>query len=259
VVEASRSFSGWVVNIPGRRYSARLEALGAAPWHSIVIPQRHDSGLKTLLGTTAALDLDGALDVILEAPATGRFVAAKLYRELVGVAADDAVAKRLGDAFARDWSIMGLVEAILADEAFLSPVALRARARTPVEKLVGLLQAGGDPSLDLGSVRNRAARRPGATGVGEALRSIGFIPFVPPNVSGFPGGAGLLGPHQLVHAFDLLQAFDDPPVVPDDIDALFARFGLFEVSRATRRVIEAENDPGRRFALAAMSPEFAVI
>ncbi|MCJ7672140.1 MAG: hypothetical protein MUP67_08845, partial [Acidimicrobiia bacterium] len=69
---------------------------------------------------------------------------------------------------------------------------------------------------------------------------------------------GLLGPHQLVHAFDLLQVFDAAPVVPDDTDALFARFGLFDVSRGTRRVIDAEDDPGRRFALAAMSPEFAV-
>ncbi|MCJ7436981.1 MAG: hypothetical protein MUP97_04365, partial [Acidimicrobiia bacterium] len=82
--------------------------------------------------------------------------------------------------------------------------------------------------------------------------------FVPPNVGGFPGGAGLLGPHQLVHTFDLLQAFDVAPAVPDDTDALFARFGLFDVSPATRRVVEAEGDPGRRFALAAMSPEFAV-
>ena len=258
VVEASRAFSGWVVNIPGRRYSARLEAFGAAPWHSILIPRRHDSGSKTLLGTTAALDLDGALDVILGAPATGRFVAAKLYRELVGIAADDEVAKRLGDAFARDWSIMGLVEAILADEAFLSPGAFRARVRTPVEKLVGLVQAGGATAFDLGIASNKAARRRGGTGVGQALRSIGFIPFVPPNVSGFPGGAGLLGPHQLVHTFDLLQAFDAPPEVPDDTDALFARFGLFDVSRATRRVIDAEHEPARRFALAAMSPEFAV-
>jgi len=258
VVEASRAFTGWVVNVPGRRYSARLEAFGAPPWHSIAIPQRHDSGSKTLLGTTAALDLDGALDVILEQPATGRYIAGKLYRELVGIAADDETAKRLGDAFARDWSIMGLVEAILADEAFLSPGAFRSRVRTPVEKLVGLVQAGGAASADLGIVRNKAARRPGATGVGEALRSIGFIPFVPPNVGGFPGGAGLLGPHQLVHTFDLLQAFDVAPAVPDDTDALFARFGLFDVSPATRRVVEAEGDPGRRFALAAMSPEFAV-
>jgi uncharacterized protein (DUF1800 family) len=251
VVEASRAFTGWVVNVPGRPYSQRLERIGAAPWQAIAIPQRHDGGPKTLLGTTAALDLDGALDVILGHPATGRYVAGKLYRELVGIAADDATAQRLGDAFARDWSIMGLVESIVTDDSFLSDGALHARVRTPVEKLVGILQAGGATSFDLG---NRAR----AAGVGAALRSVGFIPFVPPNVGGFPGGAGLLGPHQLVHTFDLLQAFPSTPVVPADTDELFARFGVFDVSRDTRRVVDAEDDPGRRFALAAMSPEFAV-
>jgi uncharacterized protein (DUF1800 family) len=153
---------------------------------------------------------------------------------------------------------MGLVEAIVTDDAFLAPGAMRSRPRTPVEKLVGMLQAGGNPPFDLGIVRGRAGGRSGASGVGEALRSIGFIPFVPPNVGGFPGGVGLLGPHQLVHTFDLLQAFAAAPEVPDDTDALFARFGLYDVSRATRRVVDAERDPGRRFALAAMSPEFAV-
>ncbi len=251
VVEASRAFTGWVVNVPGRRYSQQLERLGAAPWQAILIPQRHDSGSKTLLGTTAALDLDGALDVVLGRPATGRFVAAKLYRELVGIAADDATAQRLGDAFARDWSIMGLVETIVTDDSFLSPGALHARVRTPVEKLVGILQAGGATSFDLGT-------RARVSGVGTALRSVGFIPFVPPNVGGFPGGPGLLGPHQLVHTFDLLQAFPSTPVVPADTDELFARFGLFDVSRDTRRVVDGEDDPGRRFALVAMSPEFAV-
>jgi uncharacterized protein (DUF1800 family) len=258
VVEASRAFSGWVVNVPGRRYSQRLERFGAAPWQAIAIPQRHDAGIKTVLGTTAPLDLDGALDVILEQPATGRYVAGKLYRELVGIAADDATADRLGDAFARDWSIMALIEAIVADEAFLSDTAIRARVRTPVEKLVGILQAGGATSFDLAAMRSRAGGRRGTSGVGEALRSIGFVPFVPPNVAGFPGGTGLLGPHQLVHTFDLLQAFDAAPAVPDGTDELLARFGLFDVSPATRRVLDAQEDPGRRFALAAMSPEFAV-
>ncbi len=259
VVEASRSFTGWVVNVPGRPYSARLERLGAAPWQAIAIPQRHDAGAKTLLGTAASLDLDGALDVILGHPATGRFVAGKLYRELTGITADDETAQRLGDMFARDWSIMALVEAIVADKSFLSDGAVRSRVRTPIEKLVGILQAGGAMSFDLGKVRARAGKAGGsAAGVGEALRSIGFIPFVPPNVGGFPGGAGLLGPHQLVHTFDLLAAFEDAPTAPDDVDALFARFGLFDVSHETRRVVDAQTDPGRRFALAAMSPEFAV-
>jgi uncharacterized protein (DUF1800 family) len=98
VVEASRAFSGWVVNVPGRRRSPP----GTAPWTASFVPQRHDTGTKTLLGVTGALDLPAALDVILEHPSTRRFVAARLYRELVGIEPDDATAARLGDAFGCD-------------------------------------------------------------------------------------------------------------------------------------------------------------
>jgi uncharacterized protein (DUF1800 family) len=257
VVEASRSFTGWVVNLAGRPFSERLTRAGAAPWTSIFIPQRHDAGEKTLLGTTGALDLDGALDVILSNPSTGRFVAKKLYRELVGLDPDDATTKRLGDAFARDYAVMGLAEAIIAEPAFTAPGGIRARVRTPVEKLIGILQAGGDPSLNPAAPRRRGRNR-ADSGVGRALRTIGYIPFVPPNVAGFPEGPLLLGPHQLVHTFDLLAALPAAPVIEGDADAVFARFGIFDVASSSRAVIDGERDPGRRFALAATSPEFAV-
>ena len=87
---------------------------------------------------------------------------------------------------------------------------------------------------------------------------MGYIPFVPPNVGGFPKGAGLLGPHQLVHTFDLLSAYLRAPEVPTDVDDLLARFGIHDVTPATRRAVASERDPGRQFALVATSPEFAV-
>ena len=100
------------------------------------------------------------------------------------------------------------------------------------------------------------SRRPGA--VTNALRTADYLPFLPPNVGGFPQGSLLLGPHNLVSTFDLLGTLDQPPPPPKSIDALLARFSLFDVSSTTRHVLEAEHDAGRRFALAAMSPEFAV-
>ncbi len=253
VVEASRAFTGWVVNVPGRR----LRLSDGPPWSSSFVPARHDAGEKTILGTTGPLDLDGVLDVILEQPATGRFVAAKLYRELIGVEPDDKTAARLGDAFARDYAILPLVEAIVAEPAFTADSAVRAKARTPVEKLVGLVQAVPDAALDLGRV-TKAPQAAAAT-VGEALRAVGFIPFVPPNVGGFLDGESLLGPHQLVHTFDLLAAVDAAPdsALTDDVDALFARFGLFDVSERSRNVVTGERDPGRRVALVFTSPEYA--
>jgi uncharacterized protein (DUF1800 family) len=253
VVAASRSCSGWVVNVAGTAASNRLTAVGIAPWAAGFIPGRHDAGVKTLLGHTGTLDLDGALDVILEQPATGTFIATKLYRTLVGREPSAATARRLGAAFTRDYQIMGLVDAIVRDPAFTADTSVRTRVRSPVEKLVGIQQGAGT-----GTGASPAGSRRGPAVVANVLRAADYLPFLPPNVGGFPEGSLLLGPHDLVSAFDLLATLDRPPPAAKSVDALLARFGLFDVSSTTRRVLDAEHDPGRRFALAAMSPEFAV-
>jgi uncharacterized protein (DUF1800 family) len=82
VVAASRAFSGGVVNVPG---AARRRPARRAPRRALdrgLRRPRHDDTAKTLLGRTGAFDLDQALDVLLEQPATGTFVATKLYRQL---------------------------------------------------------------------------------------------------------------------------------------------------------------------------------
>jgi uncharacterized protein (DUF1800 family) len=268
VVAASRAFTGWIVDVPGRPGLERAAALGIPPWQSGLVARRHDGGTKTLLGKTGAFDLDGALDVLLDHPSTAPRIAAKLYTELVGVTPDDRTTARLGEAFrSAKWQIMPLVTAIARDPVFTSARARNTRVRTPVEKLVGLLQAFPQGTADVGPLPRRAragsgagagGASAGATGVGQALRTIGYVPFVPPNVGGYPKGSRLLGPHQLVHAFDLLSVFPSPPAVPRDVDALFARFGLYEVSDRTRRVVAAERDRGRRLALVLASPEYTV-
>ena len=85
VVEASHAFTGWAVNILGLPRLAGLSKL-APPWKATFLAARHDNGTKTLLGTTADLDLDGALDVLLNHDATATRIAGKLYTELVGIA-----------------------------------------------------------------------------------------------------------------------------------------------------------------------------
>lgn len=249
VVAASQSFSGWVVNLPGVAATDRLAALGIPPWTAGLITGRHDSGVKTLLGRTGAFDLDQALDVILEQPATGTFVASKLYRHLVGRVPSHHTAQRLGKAFARDYQILRLVEAIVADPAFTADDAVRTRVRTPVEKLVGILQAAGPGLTTTG---------PRAPVAATVLLHLNYLPFMPPNVGGFSDGPLLLDPHDLVTAFNLLEVLGGPPPPHRSVGDLLARFGVFDVSSTTRRVLAGEPDPNRRFALAAMAPEFAV-
>ena len=258
VVEAARAFTGWVVNIPGRPQTERItETLGAGPWEAALVPFRFDRGSKTLLGVTGNLDMDGALDVILDQPATATRVAGKLHTALVGREASAKTAKRLAKLWRdADYQVMPLVEAIVHGDEFTADEAIRTRVRTPVEKLVALTQAfpGAAGSM---SITDRRGRAP-ASGLADALRTIGYIPFVPPHVDGYPKDHHLLGPHQLVHSFDLLSVFSSAPPVPDDVDDLFARFAIFDVSNDTRATIRREKDPGTRLALAFGAPEMIV-
>jgi uncharacterized protein (DUF1800 family) len=247
VVAASRAFTGWVVDLPGRRFSGRLEQLtGVQPWDAVFVARRHDAATKTLLGSTGAFDMDGALDVILAHPATAAFVARKLYRELVGLDPDDAVVASLAKGFRRDYEILPLVAAIVARPEFTADDAVRSKVRSPVEKLVGIRQAAGG-----------ASRAGSGAVVARALRAMAYVPFVPPNVGGFPKGTRLLGPGNLVHTFDLVAAAGTVPASRDAASAL-AALGVFDVSTTTKKVLDRERDPQRRFALAVASPEYAV-
>ncbi|HHC07097.1 MAG TPA: DUF1800 family protein, partial [Actinobacteria bacterium] len=236
VVAASRAFSGWVVPRPGRRAARR----GATPWVATFVPERHDDGVKTLLGVTGELDTAGAIDVLLSQPQTAVFVAAKLYRELVGLDPDEQTAEHLGAVFRRDWSILRLVEEIAADPRFAADEAIRAKVRTPLERAVGLVQAFG------GETDRRLFR---------LLRDVRYVPFAPPNVAGFPAGERLLGPYRLVHGFDLTALL--PRDLPDlATEELANRLGVFDLTDETRRVLESAPEPWTRAALTINAPEY---
>src|SRR5262249_54547585 len=156
---------------------------------------------------------------------------------------DDTIAALARD-FRRDYEIRSLLEAIVQHDAFTSDAAVRVKYRSPVEKLVGIEQAtGSSPTTNPSSPMGARAR---VIGPAPALRALSYLPFLPPNVAGFPKGSRLLGPANLVHTFDLVQAVDGPPRTKS-VDELFARLGLFDVSDTTRTVVQRERDPGRRF------------
>lgn len=241
VVAAARAFSGWVI-VPGG--ADRRRRVDGDPWTATFVPSRHDDGTKTLLGVTGDHDMDDAIDIILDHPATAATVATKLYEEIIGLRPDESTIQRLAAIFRSDWRIMPVVEAIASDPLFLSDAAIRAKVRTPLERVVGVAQ-GIETSPEAGRI---------AFGM---LDRVGYVPFAPPNPAGFSGGERLLGPYQLAHSLDVAGMVADPP--PDyGVDEVLARLGLFDVSTTTHDVITAAQDPVTRITLAAASPEYAL-
>jgi uncharacterized protein (DUF1800 family) len=244
VTEMARAVSGWTVNEPHWEGDGFVYP-GRPPWGSVFDPARHDQGTKTVLGAAGNLDLDQAMDLLLDRPETPRTVATALYRELVGLEPPPATVARLATVFGREFETMALVEEIVADPVFVSDEAIRAKVRTPLEKAVTVMQ-GLPRSADM-------------TGdwLYWILSKLRFVPLAPPNPAGFPSGQALLDPARMLGSFELLHVAVNPDEAPpvDPFEAL----GIYDVSRETRAMVERFPRPGLQLGLLYGSPEFQVV
>ncbi|GBE24380.1 hypothetical protein BMS3Bbin02_00651 [bacterium BMS3Bbin02] len=238
VIEASRAFSGWVINRPSRR-NRNLSSVGL--WESQFVPEFHDDDEKTYLGVTGNLGSADAINILLDQPTTSRNIVTKLYQELVGTVPDSQTLDELSTEFAADYEILPLVRAIVTSSGFLDGDVIGIKIRTPLERAAGILQAFGT-----GAELRFLAR---------SLERVNYLPFNPPNVAGFVTGDRLLSPFSLVHAFDLAGSIRE---IPDDMSSsdILRRLGLFDVSPNTTAVLEAAPTVPIRVALAINSPEY---
>ncbi|HVA45646.1 MAG TPA: DUF1800 domain-containing protein [Pirellulales bacterium] len=184
VKEAARSFTGWELRQEKFRFNR----------------YQHDVGQKTVLGQTGAWTGDDVLRILLGQPATGRFLARKLFRYFVSETAEPPAAllePLAAGLLQRDYDLGWLVRTVLGSNLFYSPYAVRQRVKGPVELAVGLLR-----SLEA-SVNTYALH--------EDLQKLGQGLFFPPNVKGWDGGTAWINSSTLVGRANLVWA-----IVSDD-------------------------------------------
>jgi uncharacterized protein (DUF1800 family) len=144
--------------------------------HQLVLDaRRHDSGLKTILGRTAAFDATSLAAWLCEQPSTARQISTRLWTQLVGMPPSP---QRL-DALAAGWRQQQLSLPWLMAAIAQSPEAIQSRQQ-------GLRLA--DPlEVMARSLRLLGSRHPDALAIGlRGLRSMGQAPFEPPSVKGWP-------------------------------------------------------------------------
>jgi len=213
-------------------------------------PRRHDDSPQVFLGSEGVHDLDTTIDAIMEHPVMPLFIAATISSELLGDS-DPTLVVQLAQGFANSGFIVGdLVRA-----------ALTAGADRPHAPLV----LGPVPWMVI------AARTTGAAAPPEALlllRDAGQLPMLPPNVSGWPGGASWFNAGSLVARANLAAVIaadaTDKEVLAaaegDDMDVLADALGLpsagFE--EQTRAALIATPAGRDRLAVALVSPEFMI-
>ena len=181
VREASRAFTGW--RVPRQRNDVGRPAL----LEPVFRPQSFDSGSKTVFGRTGNFDADDVIDLIVEQPASARFIVGKLFAFFVYPQPDEADLEPFVEVYLESGRNIGAtVEALLRSEAFYLPRAYRAIVKSPIEYAVSALKALG---LQDGLATLVAGRGRGAGGV---LAEMGQTLMEPPNVAGWRGGAAWL-------------------------------------------------------------------
>jgi hypothetical protein len=160
--EAARALTGWTA----RRTSAQ----------SNFVPRRHDHGVKTVLGVSGNLDGEDLMDILYAQPACASHVCGRLYRYFVGPAAPEAdLAVLVGAWQQSDGRIREVLHVLFRLAAFWAPENRVAQIKSPVEYGIGLYQRLHVP-LTAESLRRLAG----------ALRNMGQVPLMPPDVAGYP-------------------------------------------------------------------------
>jgi uncharacterized protein (DUF1800 family) len=135
IEEIARALTGWVVD------PFRLEVY--------FIPQRHDTGIKTIFGQTGEFGYEEVIDLLFsERPrAIAEFVAAKLYRHFVYDAPgggpvfnglDPDLVSDLADVLLdADFELRPAVTTLLASAHFFDPEVMGAQIKRPLAVTVG--------------------------------------------------------------------------------------------------------------------------
>ena len=166
VKEAARAFTGWSIDGDSGEFRFR-RAL-------------HDDGLKKVLGQEGRFNGDDMITLLLQQPATGEFVVAKLWREFVSPdansAANAAAVKQLATHWrAANYEIKPLLREMLFSDAFWAPENRGVLVKSPVD-------------LVIGSLRQFRFSVEDPAPFAVILRQLGQDLFNPPNVKGWPGG-----------------------------------------------------------------------
>ena len=184
VREASRAFTGWTfsVKIPRLPY-------GRFPWEFEYVAEDHDDTEKEFLGHTGNFNGEDIIDIVVQQPACGRFIARHLYNFFVAdepqvpswkimPPRDEAAVDALAGAFEESGYEMKAVLNTLFKSDFFKE-AYYSKVKSPAELVVGTLRMVGGAEIPRPDYGRDVAMQP--TYMGQDLLN-------PPSVEGWHTG-----------------------------------------------------------------------
>ena len=217
-------------------------------------PKIHDASTFSILGTTGTFNATQISDLVVARDDCTQFIADRIWFRFISSTIARPDSNPIKNAFAsRD--IAKTVTAVATSDAMSDPQY--SLVKSPVEWFIGLCRA----------LRIIPSQLPKPDQVINFLDKLGQVPFVPPNVGGWPAGEAWLtaasAQYRLQLAQYLLAHGDISPiksVAPNlRFSAVCDLLGIANWSLRTERAIRnASNDPTRVLLLAASSPEYIV-
>lgn len=208
--EAARAFTGWFQRDGVFRFDAA----------------QHDNGQKTVFGRTGNLDGGDVVDLAVAHPATGPYLAAKLWEFFVYPKPETAVVDEIAAVYTSSgYDMRAVMRAILGHPRFYSERAYHALIKSPVEIIAGFFRSLGATFDTAATAEQRLQLGRQLAGIGQGA---GQVLFSPPDVNGWPGGEEWVGTSALVtrYNFAAAAARDGYSGVAIDVAAILGRRGL---------------------------------
>ena len=213
VREAARAFTGWGINwlTRGFKFTAR----------------HHDDGPKTFLGETRNWTGEEVLARLSDHPLTARHLAHRLFLFFAGATPSLGEEARLAGVLrAHHGEVLPVLRELFLGEEFRRQARSRSVVRSPVELVVGACRCAGISSPGL----KRLA----------ILKKLGELPFLPPNVSGWEGGAAWINSASLPDRWELAAQLAQQAAelwTGQSLEQLLAWGGQSDLSEPTRKLL----------------------
>jgi hypothetical protein len=244
VKAAARAFTGWSV-----APMMPLMFLGTFPASFRYDDSDHDGTDKTFLGHVGAFNGDDVIAIIVEQPATARFICERLYRFFVADEPDEsgrAEIARLATVFMENHAdLRSLLRDILMSDHFRSQQVRYRKVKSPVELMVGTARLTDRWSLPSNDVAELAEN---AHFMGQSLLN-------PPSVEGWHEGEEWVDSAGLIERINCASTEIARPEAPGIarilervgnatgqkpfglIDACLEAMGSLKLSAQTRQVL----------------------
>jgi len=180
VKEAARSFTGWAID----------RNTGAFRFFS----RRHDNGLKKFMGRRGRFNGDQIIEIVLKRPQVAVHITQKAWRAFVSESPNAGEVKIIAGRFRRSgYDIKALMRGLLLSRSFWLAKNRGRLIKSPLDLIVG-------------TVRQFGVSPPSGRMLFRLTRALGQVPFMPPNVKGWPGGKRWITANTLLMRRQVLRA-----------------------------------------------------